>query len=968
MGMATQLDALRTFYAAAGGVHWPSNAGWLGSTSPCDGWFGLTCDTAGEAVSALEVSPGGAHCAPEVSPSECFPSWKGTVPTELGQLSGLAYLYLDSMPLTGTAPTELGGLSKLQQLSLSHMPVSGTTPTQMGRLTELIYGEMFTNCSSSGTLPTQLAQLSALETLSSLFHDSLSGTLQTQLGRLGALVRMAFDDTKGLSGTIPTELGSLGALTGVHLGPTSVSGVVPTQLGQLAMPAMRIEAPSIKLSTTFVSGTAPTQLAKLTNLTYLNIDASALSGTLQTELGELRLLQFLSMGGGTSLSGTVPSQLGGLSMMSLLAVGNAPAVSGTVPRELAAQSTLSLLDLSGTSLSGTMPSELGTLFKLQQLLLGTTSMTGAVPEQLSRLDGLTQLDLFDMDLSGQLPASVMHMCKPFGARCDCTGLPPLGCSAFGPHARLSLTSAGACVRCPARELTVVKLSLAGLLLPLGVLLYVWAVARFPHFKSWIATTSLVLSHLQVVGLLSSLTAFGGASDGVLAALRMAVVVSANLGAVHPQCLLKQQPRPRASQQVVIHNSDGSTTVAQSLVTYDIRAFLRSPSFLGGIAALAIPLLALLAIAMAKRRAYKKPLRTARAGSAPGTARADPADPEPPQTTEGGLPSPPSVPSDTSSVTPTATSPPAPPAPSAPPTPPMPPTPPAPPTLPAPPTPPTLPTPRATAAGLRRVDMLENCAIIIFSLQLPTVCTLGLHSVVLGSLSHGDRGALIVGVPILTCEAVYVLRLLQHMRALLGRRSCLGRWHTPLPEARLRARLRYLTGKYADHAPHWQFVLWARQLTLIAVNEAFAGFDGSPMVLAQAAATLLVLAAALVLHTRTAPYQHRYQNVGESVLASCSILGVVGGCVYYVYHEQLGVASVAVIEAAFVGMLLGPAVGFVAWVVLSAPRLKTAWRSKMSELLLPGGDEMSINARDVVGVQREAGSGQHTAMTSGSQAN
>ena len=62
--------------------------------------------------------------------------------------------------------------------------------------------------------------------------------------------------------------------------------------------------------------------------------------------------------------------------------------------------------------------------------------------------------------------------------------------------------------CPAsRAVTVVKVSLTAVLVPLAAAAYVVAIDRFPHYHDWIATSSLVLSHVHVLSQLASLVAF-----------------------------------------------------------------------------------------------------------------------------------------------------------------------------------------------------------------------------------------------------------------------------------------------------------------------------------------------------------------------------------------------------------------------------------------------------------------------------
>ena len=67
--------------------------------------------------------------------------------------------------------------------------------------------------------------------------------------------------------------------------------------------------------------------------------------------------------------------------------------------------------------------------------------------------------------------------------------------------------------------TTAKVALAAVLVPLAAVAYVVAVDRFPHYREWIATASLVLSHAQVVGFLGSLAALDHLSLRVSGALK-----------------------------------------------------------------------------------------------------------------------------------------------------------------------------------------------------------------------------------------------------------------------------------------------------------------------------------------------------------------------------------------------------------------------------------------------------------------
>jgi hypothetical protein len=61
----------------------------------------------------------------------------GSIPTGLGSLTKLTYLYLYSNQLSGSIPTGLGNLTKLEWLLLDNNQLTGSIPPQMGSLTQL---------------------------------------------------------------------------------------------------------------------------------------------------------------------------------------------------------------------------------------------------------------------------------------------------------------------------------------------------------------------------------------------------------------------------------------------------------------------------------------------------------------------------------------------------------------------------------------------------------------------------------------------------------------------------------------------------------------------------------------------------------------------------------------------------------------------------------------------------------------
>ena len=85
----------------------------------------------------------------------------GSIPAQLGNLSGLTSLYLDGNRLTGSIPPRLGRLLKLSWLHLTRNQLTGAIPTQLGALTNLTNLRLEDN-RLSGPIPSQLSRLTNL--------------------------------------------------------------------------------------------------------------------------------------------------------------------------------------------------------------------------------------------------------------------------------------------------------------------------------------------------------------------------------------------------------------------------------------------------------------------------------------------------------------------------------------------------------------------------------------------------------------------------------------------------------------------------------------------------------------------------------------------------------------------------------------------------------------------------------------
>ena len=96
----TDRDALVALYNATGGTGWTNRANWL-SGEPIGDWYGVTTDAAGR-VTSLNLRSN---------------NLTGSLPTEIGNLTALRFLYLyGNSGLTGPVPAEMANLTGLSSV------------------------------------------------------------------------------------------------------------------------------------------------------------------------------------------------------------------------------------------------------------------------------------------------------------------------------------------------------------------------------------------------------------------------------------------------------------------------------------------------------------------------------------------------------------------------------------------------------------------------------------------------------------------------------------------------------------------------------------------------------------------------------------------------------------------------------------------------------------------------------------
>ena len=346
----------------------------------------------------------------------------GTLPAELGQLTGLQALWLQDNQLTGKIPPELGQLSELQVLHLSRNELTGELPEELSQLSQL--GRLWLHSNRltggvprwlaemsnlrdlyldfnqlTGEIPPELSQLTNLQFLG-LGGNQLTGKIPPELGQLTRLHTLWLPNNE-LEGEIPPELSHLTVLQSLHLFGNRLTGEIPAWLGQL------LEFRSLRLDHNQLTGPIPPVLGQLTKLYTLGLSDNQLTGPIPPELGQLTELGELFLRR-NQLSGEIPSELEPLFLLEKLFLDENQ-LTGSIPPEIGQLRSLKLLFLNHNQLTGTIPPELG-LIGLHQLRLNHNQLTGAIPPELGQAYfSLRELRLDCNQLTGEIPPELAQL-------------------------------------------------------------------------------------------------------------------------------------------------------------------------------------------------------------------------------------------------------------------------------------------------------------------------------------------------------------------------------------------------------------------------------------------------------------------------------------------------------------------------------------------------------------------------------
>nr|DAD39400.1 TPA_asm: hypothetical protein HUJ06_013723 [Nelumbo nucifera] len=333
-----------------------------------------------------------------------IPQEVGSIPEELGKLTGLEYIMIGVNNLSGMFPHSLYNLSSLNHIGLTYNQIHGSFPPNIGLTLPNLNRLQVEFNQFTGEIPVSFGNISGLEIFSA-GGNNLFGPIHVDFGGLKDLWTLAIAWNK-LGAGKEDDLGFLTSLTNsTRLEKLELFGNFSTTIQYFLLEKNQI------------SGNIPLGIENLINLSILSLRDNLLSGSIPPGIGKLKNLRVLDMQNNT-LSGEIPSSLGNLTFLYYLSLKNNK-LTGSIPSSLGNCQHLKIVFLShnnlveltffGNKLSGKIPNSIGNCLSLHKLYMGDNLLEGNIPPSLSSLKGIEVLDLSQNNLSGQIPKDLENL-------------------------------------------------------------------------------------------------------------------------------------------------------------------------------------------------------------------------------------------------------------------------------------------------------------------------------------------------------------------------------------------------------------------------------------------------------------------------------------------------------------------------------------------------------------------------------
>ncbi|XP_059436599.1 receptor kinase-like protein Xa21 [Corylus avellana] len=331
----------------------------------------------------------------------------------------------------GNIPSTLFKCKQLQSLHFSQNKFTGRVHPGIKNLTMLTWLDL-TNNNFGGAIPSEIGNLTMLKKLY-LGNNNFEGAISFEIGNLQNLEIFDIGENKFI-GPIPFEIFNISTIREIDMNLNNLSGHLPSNV-DLFLPNLQ----GLYLASNKLGGTIPSSISNASQIIKLDLGFNSFSGLIPKELGNLRLLQYLSLTKNNltiesstpefnffsslsnlrylrtlglsynPLNDILPSSIGNLSTsLQKFHIVNCN-IKGNIPRDIGNLSNLITLAVRANEFSGPIPTTMGRLHKVQGLYLSNNRLEGLIPSDLCRLQSLFALDLSDNELSGPIPACVNNL-------------------------------------------------------------------------------------------------------------------------------------------------------------------------------------------------------------------------------------------------------------------------------------------------------------------------------------------------------------------------------------------------------------------------------------------------------------------------------------------------------------------------------------------------------------------------------
>ncbi|KAI6687146.1 hypothetical protein NL676_023974 [Syzygium grande] len=217
-----------------------------------------------------------------------------TIPSEWGSTK-LVNISILGNRLTGPIPKELGNISTLEKLVVESNQLSGPLPLELGNLSRLLILHLTSN-NFTEELPQTFVNLTKLQQLR-LSDNQFTGKIHDFIQNLTNLEELIIQ-ASGLKGPIPSGISLLKNLS--YLIITDLDGP-ESQVPQLNC----IDIERLMLRSCNLTGVLPDYLAKMTQLKILDLSFNKLSGIIPPSFNSLKVVDYIYLTG-NQLTGEVP--------------------------------------------------------------------------------------------------------------------------------------------------------------------------------------------------------------------------------------------------------------------------------------------------------------------------------------------------------------------------------------------------------------------------------------------------------------------------------------------------------------------------------------------------------------------------------------------------------------------------------------------------------------------------------------